>query len=284
MITPLNDISADAPGSHYDSLDGFYREVWGDHVHHGMFTTGRETVEQATEALAVRVLDSVGLMPGARAVDVGCGYGATSRLAAQRFGAHVTGLTLSAAQAHVSSAAPLQADVPRPTILVRNWLDNGLESASFDAVWAIESTTHMPSRQRVFDEVARVLRPGGRFALCVWATRDNPSPRESRWLLEPICREGRLHGMGSFAENLLWLQAAGLEVEHVEDWSGPVARTWTIVARRVAYGLLTNPAYRAFLRNATNSDRVFVLTILRLRAAFATGAMRYGFFVARRPH
>ncbi|MEM6327021.1 MAG: SAM-dependent methyltransferase, partial [Bacteroidota bacterium] len=68
-----------------------------------------------------------------------------------------------------------------------------------------------------------------------------------------------------------------------EDWSRQVARTWTVVARRVAARLATDARYRLFLRDGTEADRVFALTVARLRLAFAVGAMRYGFFVARKP-
>jgi tocopherol O-methyltransferase len=290
MVVPRSAPADDATGHHYDELDGFYREVWGDHVHHGLFATGREnrkvgaaTVEAATDALAVRVVDASGVRRGERAVDVGCGYGATAHLAAVRTGAHVVGLTLSEAQAAVARARPVPAGVPAPEVLVRDWLANGLPDAAFDAAWAVESTSHMPERPRVFTEAARVLRPGGRLVLCVWMTRESPGPAETRGLLEPICREGRLAGMGSASENRAWLEGAGLVVEREEDWSRAVARTWTVVAGRVARGIATDARYRRFLRDATQRERAFVLTVLRIRAAYATGAMRYGFFVARKP-
>ncbi|HEX8297553.1 MAG TPA: methyltransferase domain-containing protein [Rubricoccaceae bacterium] len=283
MVLPRSAPAADATGHHYDELDGFYRDVWGDHVHHGLFATGRESVAEATDALAARVVDASGVRPGERAVDIGCGYGATAHLAAVRTGAHVLGLTLSEAQAAAARMRTVPEGVPAPTFLVQDWLDNGLPDAAFNAAWAIESTTHMPDRPRVFTEAARVLRPGGRLVLCVWMTRENPGPAERRWLLEPICREGRLAGMGSASENRAWLEGAGLVVEREEDWSRVVAKTWTVVARRVARGIATDARYRRFLRDATQRERAFVLTILRIRAAYATGAMRYGFFVARKP-
>lgn len=283
MVVPRSALAADATGHHYDELDAFYREVWGDHVHHGLFETGRETVEAATDALAVCVIEASGVGPGARAVDIGCGYGATVHLAAVRTGARVVGLTLSAAQAAVARARPVPAGVPAPEFVVRDWLANGLPDATFDAAWAVESTTHMPDRPRVFAEAARVLRPGGHLVLCVWMIRERPGPAETRWLLEPICREGRLAGMGSASENRAWMEDAGLVVEREEDWSRAVARTWTLVAARVARGIATDARYRRFLRDATQTERAFALTVLRIRAAYATGAMRYGFFVARKP-
>ena len=281
VIVPRSDLAHDAVGGHYDELDAFYREVWGEHVHHGLFETGRETVEAATEVLSMRVLDAAGVGEGTRAVDVGCGYGGTAWLAAAR-GADVTGLTLSPAQAEVARE-PRREVAHQPTVLVRNWLANGLPDNSFGAAWAIESTTHMPERPRVFEEIARVLRPGGRFALCVWMAAPTPRPWEVRHLLEPICREGRLDGLGPADENRAWIEAAGLKVEDEADWSRAVAPTWRVVARRVVRGLATDARYRRYLRDASMRDRRFVLTILRLDLAYQTGALRYGFFVARKP-
>ncbi|HEX9953509.1 MAG TPA: methyltransferase domain-containing protein [Rubricoccaceae bacterium] len=283
MVTPRSAPAADATGHHYDELDGFYREVWGDHVHHGLFATGRETVAEATDALAVRVVAASGVQRGERAVDIGCGYGGTASVAAFRTGAHVLGLTLSEAQAAEARARPVPEGVPAPEFFVQDWLANGLPDAAFDAAWAVESTTHMHDRPRVFTEAARVLRPGSRLVLCVWMTREHPGPAETRWLLEPICREGRLAGMGSASENRAWLEGAGLVVEREEDWSRAVAQTWTVVARRVARGIATDARYRRFLRDASQRERAFAFTVLRIRAAYATGAMRYGFFVARKP-
>lgn len=57
MIAPRTAPAADAAGHHYDELDAFYREVWGEHVHHGLFERGSETVA-ATEALALRVIEA----------------------------------------------------------------------------------------------------------------------------------------------------------------------------------------------------------------------------------
>ena len=279
MIAPRTAPDPAAVAAHYDRLDGFYRELWGEHVHHGLWRTGRETPEAAAEALTARVVEAAS--EAREVVDVGCGYGATSRALAEASGARVTALTLSPAQAEVArQRPPARGEVH---VLVRDWLRNELPDASADAVVAVESTTHMPDRPRVFAEMARVLRPGGRLVLCVWASGDAPGRWAVRHLLEPICREGRLAGMGTMAENRAWIEGAGLAVEREEDWSQRVARTWTVVARRVARRLATDRETRRFLLDAREADRVFALTVLRLRLAFATGAMRYGFVVAQKP-
>jgi tocopherol O-methyltransferase len=117
---------------------------------------------------------------------------------------------------------------------------------------------------------------------CVWATSDAPRAWQVRHLLEPICREGRLHGMGSLDENQAWLERAGLTVSIVQDLSRQVRPTWTRVARSVAGSLLRNPVYRRYVLDRRSSERVFALTVPRLWLAYRTGALRYGFLVAKK--
>ena len=93
-LTPTNEAIA----GHYNSLDPYYRDIWGDHVHHGLWMSGRESTASATEQMSLHIIASLGLSPGARLADIGCGYGGTARIAAERHGADVVGLTLSEAQ------------------------------------------------------------------------------------------------------------------------------------------------------------------------------------------
>jgi len=283
VIVPRSEFADDAVGEHYDELDEFYREVWGEHVHHGLFERGNETVEAATEALIRNVAEAAQIKAGDRICDAGCGYGGAARWLAEKMRARVTGLTLSETQASFAQAQPVGDGTPVPIILLRDWLENDLPDNRFDAVIAIESTTHMPERRRVFSEMARVLKPGGYLVACIWMTSENPSARTVRHLLEPICREGRLAGLGSASENRAWIEASDLTVETVEDLSRYVARTWTICAKRVAVGVLRNRRYRSFLLDSSRQNRGFARTLLRLRFAYAVGAMRYGFVVARKP-
>src|SRR5436190_6866680 len=70
---------------HYDELDVAYRRIWGEHVHHGYWRTGRESPAEAAAALAELVAERLAPEPGNRVVDIGCGYGATAAwLAAHR--------------------------------------------------------------------------------------------------------------------------------------------------------------------------------------------------------
>lgn len=219
MILPSVPQDARAVADHYDELDPFYREVWGEHVHHGLWRTGRESRDAATEALSLAVAARLEIASGDRLIDIGCGYGATARLFARRFGAEVTGFTVAGAQA--AHAPP----APGVSILHRDWLDNGLADGVADGAYAIESSEHFTDKQHFFAEAYRVLRPGGRLVLCAWLAAERPSRCAVRHLLEPICREGRLPSMGSESDYRAMAAEAGFRVAAVEDVSRQVRRT-----------------------------------------------------------
>lgn len=273
MIKPKTPQQQADVAGHYDELDKVYREIWGEHVHHGLWRSGRESVAEATDALSDLVGERLGARSGDHLADIGCGYGATAERFAGRLGVSVTGFTLSEEQARVALARPAAL-----TFHVRDWLANGMVDASFDHAYAIESTEHMADKAGLFREVARTLKPGGRFVVCAWLSEDSPGRWRVRYLLEPICREGRLPGMGTRGEYEGWAEAAGLRTVSYEDISRGVRRTWSIVARRVARRLLTTARYRSLLMSRSTRNRQFALSLPRLILAYRTGAMRYGVF------
>jgi tocopherol O-methyltransferase len=261
-----------AVAEHYDELDQFYRDVWGDHVHHGLWLRGNESHGEATLQLVRHVAAQARIGRGTRVCDIGCGYGATARMLAAEYGAQVTGVTVSPAQFRYAESQVAQG----VSMVLGDWLRNPLEDGSFDAAFAIESSEHMPDLEEFFRQAARVLRPGGRLVVCSWLAHPRASATQRKLLLEPICREGRMPQIGSFAEYRRMFEEAGFAVEREEDASNAVKRTWPVCAGRFAARLLREPRYARFLMNRHKRNRVFGLTIFRIWLAFETGALRYG--------
>jgi cyclopropane fatty-acyl-phospholipid synthase-like methyltransferase len=281
MITPheaIADVAAVA--AHYDDLDLFYRTIWGPHIHHGYWKTGKENRQEAVLNLTRLVAEQAGVQAGDRVCDLGCGYGATALVLAREYQGKVTALTVSRRQyefARSRNANPVDVD-----FFLRDALDNQLEAESFDRVISIESSEHMKDKLAFLTEVNRLLRPGGRFVLTAWLTREQPAPWESRYLLQPICVEGRLPNLASASEYQDMLSRAGLGEIVFQDLTRHVQKTWTICTARFVGKAITEPSLRSQLFDPNFSNRVFAKAVFRIWLAYKTGSMRYGLFSAQK--
>ncbi len=280
MIASRLQPSAGEIAGHYDELDHFYREIWGEHVHHGLWLRRGDSPAKAARQLVDLVARHAGIKPGDRVCDAGCGYGATARILAGELGAEVTGITLSPAQFRFASRTASAS--PNPSYLLGDWLENSLPAASFDSVIAVESSEHMPDKPAFFAQAARVLKPGGRLVVCSWLAKEDARAWESRLLLEPICREGRMPGIGDPQEYRRFYESAGFAVDHLEDLTARVKKTWPICARRFLVNLARKPAYARYLLNGHSRNRVFALTMFRIWLAYNLGSLRYAVFAGHK--
>jgi cyclopropane-fatty-acyl-phospholipid synthase len=87
--------------AHYDLGNAFYR-LWLDPgmTYSSALFAGdyRLDLEQAQLRKYRRTLDQLGLVPGQRILELGCGWGGLAEVAAREYGVHVTALTLSKEQ------------------------------------------------------------------------------------------------------------------------------------------------------------------------------------------
>jgi tocopherol O-methyltransferase len=278
-------ITPEAVGAHYDELDVPYRELWGEHLHHGVWDRGVDTPEQATRRLVEIVAQAAGIDEGTRVVDVGCGYGATARMLARSRHAIVTGYTVSRIQFIRAAHEKWDEDTSLaqlPRIVLADWLENDLEDASQDVVLAIESVEHMNDRAGFFRQAARVLRPGGRIVLAAWLAREKPWWLERRVLVEPIVRNGRLAALPKLSEHREHLASAGFGNVQVQDLTRMVRRTWDVCIGRALGKMMTNPGFTRQFAGKGTEGRVFFPAMLHIKAAYAIGAMRYGLVVAEK--
>ena len=278
LISAESPFNASAVADHYNELDVFYRELWGEHVHHGLWVSGQETPEIAVRHLVDVVAQKAQIRPGDRVIDIGCGYGAAARQLAQQYGAAVTAITLSSAQHAYAQSVTAGTN---PAYLVADWLTTDFPQ-NFQAAIAIESSENMPDRGEFFRRAYNVLEAGGRFVVCAWLSRQAPSSLEVAWLLRPICDEGRVPHLPTLNELIALAKAAGFELVNSQDCTDAVRRTWGIILRRMISRLLTDVRYCAFLLDQRRRNRIFAFTVVRLWLAYRTGSMRYGIVTLER--
>ncbi len=277
MIYPKIEQAHTSVMKHYDELDPIYREIWGDHLHHGLWITSKESPKEAVINLVDLIIENINLSPGERICDIGCGYGGTARQIAQNGGV-VSGVTISPKQYHFAANQKYSSNV---TFFLEDWLNNSFSDQSFDAVIAIESSEHMSDKIRFFEEAYRVLKPGGRLIICAWLASETPTSWQIKHLLEPICREGHLPSMGTPNEYIKMMQNAGFckDIKY-SDLTNSVRKTWNICLRRLCTSFFCNPLLIKYLINPQSKEIPFIKSLLRIKIAYQTRAMSYGFFKA----
>src|SRR5207248_5861380 len=126
----------------------YYHSLWGEHIHHGYWIRGDESKETAQVQLIEHLAQAAGIPPGARILDVGCGFGASSIYLAQKYGAEATGITISPVQVEMANKAAALDGVNAKFALMD--AEEMRFDETFDVVWSIESISHYPQKQKFF--------------------------------------------------------------------------------------------------------------------------------------
>jgi ubiquinone/menaquinone biosynthesis C-methylase UbiE len=106
------------------------------------------------------ILDGAAPRPSERWLEAACGPGVISRALAPRVAA-VHGVDITAAMVELARAQASAAGLENLTFEAGDATATGLESASFDGAVTRFSVHHLPVPARLFDELARLIRPGG---------------------------------------------------------------------------------------------------------------------------
>lgn len=261
---------------HYDYTSFFYRLLWGQHIHHGLWE-GSESPRRAQINLTRTVADAAQVPRGAKVLDVGCGLGGSSIYLAKHRDCHVTGITLSPVQRRWAGLSSRLHRVGHCTeFRCQDAETTEFPANSFDVVWSIECTEHLFDKAKFFAQAAKWLRPGGRLAICAWLANEQPTEDQSRQVYD-VCEGFFCPSLGSRADYVSWIEGAGLSMSHAFEWSDRVAKTWDICLRRAtATGM-------PWLAHCFDSDMVmFVERFRTMINAYKSGAMQYGCFIAEK--
>jgi len=159
--------SPEQVATYYDTFAPLMQLVWDDNLHFGYWADDQDdsSVERATDRLTDLLIEKVGVAPGQRVIDIGCGVGKPALRLASATGAEVMGVSLNPAEvSQANDRAKAQGLDDRVHFECADAVDLPFPAQSFDAVWALESIVHM-DRVSVLKEMARVLKPAGRLVL-----------------------------------------------------------------------------------------------------------------------
>ena len=199
---------------YYDLVTDFYEHGWAQSFHFAPRFRGESfdaSLARAEHFFALKL----GLTPGMKVLDVGCGVGGPMRTIARFSGAKIEGVNNNDYQltkVHEYAKAAGLAD--QCSGFKGDFMNLQIADGTYDAAYAFEATCHAPDKVGAFKEVYRTLKPGALFAGYEWCMTDafDPNSAEHQRIKKGIEEGDSLPDIATVPETLDALRAAGFEV------------------------------------------------------------------------
>jgi len=272
MSTTLRSNDKNRIIEHYDVVSPYYRSLWGEHLHHGYWIRGDESKEKAQLQLIEHLAQLAEVKRGADILDIGCGFGASSIYLAKHFNATVTGITISPVQVEMANqAAALERLEAKFLLMDAEAMDF---QRRFDVLWSVESISHYQNLPGFFASAAKLLKPGGTFAMTDWFKKENLTPKETRKNIVPI-EKGMFVELQSMNEYEKLLTTNGLQIVHRQVLNKNCAKTWDL-----SIDIIKDKSFWALAAKFGAHFVTYLKAFEAMRAGFASGNFVYGLFVA----
>ena len=209
---------AQAIAHHYDVSNHFYRLFLGETMTYSCayFSTPETSLADAQRAKYDLICRKLGLRPGMRLLDVGCGWGGMAMHAAEHYGVDAVGVTLSRRQVDYARDAVTGAGLgDRVEIRLQDYRD--VADGPFDAVSSIGMFEHVGASRlgEYFGRLHALLRPGGRLlnhGIC--RPRGSLGLSRTSFAGRYVFPDGELHEVGIVAQAM---QGCGFEVRDTQS-------------------------------------------------------------------
>jgi cyclopropane-fatty-acyl-phospholipid synthase len=205
---------------HYDVGNDFYEMVLGPSMVYSCAYWGSPdgTLEAAQRDKLDLVCRKLGLKPGERLLDVGCGWGSLAIHAAREYGARVVGITLSEEQAtYARKRVADEGLTDRVEIRGQDYRD--VADGPYDTISSIGMAEHVGAERYLeyADQLYALLEPGGRLLnhqIARRPQRDESTYRIDEFIDAYVFPGGELAPIGT---TVTQLERAGFEVRDVES-------------------------------------------------------------------
>lgn len=265
---------------HYDLSNDFYRLLLDETMAYscGYWNGGPEqSAARSQYAKLDLICEKLGLRPGARLLDVGCGWGSLTLYAAEHHGAHVTAVTLAREQAaYVREQVEARGLGDRVTVRCQDYRDVEPEGGGHDAVSSIEMGEHVGDAEypAFTRRLHRLVRPGGKV-LVQQMSRGTTAPGGGAFIEAYIAPDMHMRPLG---DTVNLLAGAGLEVRSVQALREHYVRTVDAWLRTLEERW---PEFRALV--GEEMARVWRLYLVGGSLAFEEGRMGVDQILCERP-
>ena len=205
---------------------------------HMGFPPGTRAGVVPAEAVA-ELTEDLRLAPGDTLLDLACGRGAYGLLIARDTGASLIGVDFSAQALTEAEEQAARMGVGNADFRVGELTATGLPGASVEAVLCTDSIQFPDEPAAAYDEIRRVLKPGGRVVLTCWEPVDRNDER--------IAARVRRADLGA------GLRQAGFTDVEVRERPSWLAREHALWEESVTLAAADDPALRSFQAEGVKS-------------------------------
>lgn len=243
-----SDRDSDAISYHYDQSNDLYAALLDEHMAYScayfradpatdpVAADGTYTITEAQRDKLELVCRKLGLQPGMRLLDIGCGWGSLILYAAEHHGVHATGVTISAQQRdHIEKRIAERGLGDRVEVRLQDYREVPVPvEGRYDAVASIEMSEHVGQEQYPVyaTTLHRLVRPGGR--VLVQAMSHPSAPGGGAFIERYVAPDMHMRPVWETAE---MISRSGLELRDVESirehyawtvgaWAATLERRW----------------------------------------------------------
>jgi cyclopropane-fatty-acyl-phospholipid synthase len=199
---------------HYDLSSELYRRFLDEDMQYSCayFARPDMTLEEAQLAKKIHIASKLMIEPGMSVLDIGCGWGGMGLELAGRYGANVTGVTLSQEQLAIANARARSANLhQRARFSLTDYRD---VEGPFDRIVSVGMFEHVgaPNFRTYFQQVARLLTDDGAALIHSIGRRTGPGVTQP-WIAKYIFPGGYIPAL---SEMTAAIEEAGLWITDIE--------------------------------------------------------------------
>ncbi|KAL1917118.1 uncharacterized protein VTP21DRAFT_4774 [Calcarisporiella thermophila] len=225
---PIEAPSAKQVGEYYEFISPALTTATGnDCMHYGFWENAEDesSYPQAAEKLTDLLIDKMDVKSGEQVLDVGCGVGGPAISLARKTGARIVGINICKSQVKQATENAIKSGMAgQVSFEYADAMDLPFPPNSFDAAWAFESIIHM-DRLKTLQQIAKVLRPGGRLVLTDIFRHPSDSLQVNE-IIEKFRRDGFMTPFPYLNEYPVLISKAGLKLDHLIDISSNTKKTF----------------------------------------------------------
>jgi tocopherol O-methyltransferase len=265
---------------YYNQTEVHYRMFWNLNsakgLHYGIWDKSTKSLDEAILNTNDSLMKLGEIKPSDKILDCGCGIGGSAIYLARKIGCQVSGITLSAKQA---TKATLLAEKEGVSQLVsfsqKDYLASGYTDNAFDIIWAIESFGSSPDKSLFFNEMNRILKPGGKILFAdTFKPYSYDIERDAN--MQIMLNGWAISDILSVEELKAVAEANNFKISAMSDVTKEIRKSVIKIYRAALLGMIGTKLYNLF-RKASYFSRIHYKTGIAQKKTYYSG--RWGYYL-----